>query len=128
MARTYPRNGLRVSWLDEDPGVRMAAEVIASGIAWNGSLSGKGLYCPPRGLKGGQVMTALEQFLKDRPDIAEKSYGDAMAASLTRALPARRNRRALAIESDLSVPGNLTSTLKHHCEIDWVILPPGLRF
>jgi hypothetical protein len=32
-------------------------------------------------------MTALDQFLASNPDTAEKSYGDAMAASLSRAFP-----------------------------------------
>jgi hypothetical protein len=64
----------------------MVAEVIASafasGLSWKGTLGG-----PPQGLKGGQVMTTLDQFLGSNPDMAEKSYGDAMAASLSRAFP-----------------------------------------
>jgi hypothetical protein len=40
-----------------------------------------------RGLKGGQVMTTLDQFLVSNPNMAEKTYGDAMAASLSRAFP-----------------------------------------
>ena len=55
----------------------MVAEVIASAFArrlpWTGSLGGKEVYCPPRGLKGGQVMTALDRFLASNPDLAEKS-------------------------------------------------------
>ena len=43
----------------EDPGMRMVAEVIASafasGLSWKGTLGGKEVYCPPQGLKGGQV-------------------------------------------------------------------------
>jgi hypothetical protein len=79
------------SWKGEDPGMRMIAEVIASafasGLSWRGTLAGKEVYCPPQGLKGGQVMTALDQFLVSNPDMAEKSYGDAMAASLSRGFP-----------------------------------------
>jgi len=79
------------SWKGEDPGMRMVAEVIASafasGLSWKGTLGGKEVYCPPQGLKGGQVMTTLDQFLVSNPDMAEKSYGDAMAASLSRAFP-----------------------------------------
>jgi hypothetical protein len=79
------------SWKGEDPGMRMVAEVIASafasGLSWKGSLGGKDVYCPRQGLKGGQVMTTLDQFLTSNPDMAERSYGDAMAASLSRAFP-----------------------------------------
>src|SRR5580700_11193402 len=79
------------SWKGEDPGMRMVAEVIASafasGLSWKGTLAGKDVYCPPQGFKGGQVMTTLDQFLVSNPDMAEKSYGDAMAASLSRAFP-----------------------------------------
>jgi hypothetical protein len=79
------------AWKGEDPNMRMVAEVIASafasGLSWKGTLGGKDLYCPPPGLKGGQVMTTLDQFLASNPDLVEKSYGDAMAASLSRAFP-----------------------------------------
>ena len=79
------------AWKGEDPGMRMVAEVIASafasGLSWKGTLAGKEVYCPPQGFKGGQVMAALDQFLVSNPDLAEKSYGDAMAASLSRAFP-----------------------------------------
>ena len=55
--------------------MRMVAEVIASAFArrlsWTGSLEGKEVYCPPPGLKGGQVMTALDRFLASNPDLAE---------------------------------------------------------
>ena len=34
-------------------------------------------------------MSALERFLEDNPNMAEKPYGDAMAASLSRAFPCR---------------------------------------
>ena len=73
------------------PGTRMVAEVIASafasGLSWKGTLAGKEVYCPPQGLKGDEVMTALDQFLASNPDFAEKTYGDAMAMSLSRAFP-----------------------------------------
>ena len=79
------------AWKGEDPNMRMVAEVIASafasGLSWKGTLGGKDVYCPPPGLKGAQVMTTLDQFLVGNPDMAEKSYGDAMAASLSRAFP-----------------------------------------
>jgi len=45
------------------------------------------VYCPPPGLKGLQVMIDFEKFLEDNPDLAEKPYGDAMAASLSLAFP-----------------------------------------
>jgi Ssp1 endopeptidase immunity protein Rap1a len=73
--------------------MKMVAEVIASafasGLSWKGSLGGKEIYCPPSGLKGGQAMTTLEHFLEDNPNMAEKPYSDAMAASLSRAFPCR---------------------------------------
>jgi hypothetical protein len=79
------------SWKGEDPGMRIVAEVIASafasGLSWKGSLGGKEVYCPPTGLNGDQVMTTLDQFLAGNPDMAERTYGDAMAASLSRAFP-----------------------------------------
>jgi hypothetical protein len=69
------------AWKGEDPNMRMVAEVIASafasGLSWKGTLGGKDLYCPPPGLKGGQVMTTLDRFLASNPDLVEKSYGDA---------------------------------------------------
>jgi hypothetical protein len=59
------------SWKGEDPGMRMVAEVIArafaSGLSWKGTLGGKEVYCPPQGLKGGQVITTLDQFLVSNP-------------------------------------------------------------
>src|ERR1700689_536859 len=83
--------GLLSAWKGEDPNMRMVAEVIASafasGLSWKGTLAGKGVYCPPQGFKGGQVMAALDQFLASNPNFAEKTYGDAMAISLSRAFP-----------------------------------------
>jgi hypothetical protein len=41
-------------------------------------------------LKGSDAIPALERFLADHPDMAEKTYGDAPAATLSRAFPCRR--------------------------------------
>jgi hypothetical protein len=83
--------GLLSAWKGEDPSMRMVAEVIASafasGLSWKGTLTGKEVYCPPHGFKGGQVMATLDHFLVSNPDMAEKSYGEAMAASLSQAFP-----------------------------------------
>jgi hypothetical protein len=83
--------GLLSAWKGEDPNMSMVAEVIASafasGLSWRGTLAGKEVYCPPLGLKGGQVMTALDQFLASNPNFAQKAYGDAMAISLSHAFP-----------------------------------------
>src|SRR5271157_3694150 len=79
------------SWTNGDPAMRGLAEVIAGafagGLSWNGSLAGKEIYCPPPGLKGQQIMRAVEKYVEDNPDVAERPYGDAMAASLSRAFP-----------------------------------------
>ena len=80
-------------WNGQDPMTRMLAEVIAAafsgGLSWRGSLGGKQVYCAFPGLRGQEVMIAFEQFLNDNPDMAEKPYGDAMAASLSRSFPCR---------------------------------------
>jgi len=82
---------LLAGWKDPDPSTSMLAEVIASafasGLSWRGSLAGKEVYCPPPDLKGRQVMIVFEKFLEENPDMAERPYGDAMAASLGRAFP-----------------------------------------
>ena len=39
------------------------ASAFASGLSWKGTLGGKEVYCPPHGLKGGQVMKPLTSFL-----------------------------------------------------------------
>jgi hypothetical protein len=79
------------SWKGDDPNMRMVAEVIASafasGLSWRGALAGKEVYCPPQGFKDSQVMAALDQFLASSPSLAEKTYGDAMATSLSHAFP-----------------------------------------
>jgi hypothetical protein len=50
------------SWQDEDPGMRMVAEVIASafasGFSWGGDAAGKRVYCASPDIKGGQIMSA----------------------------------------------------------------------
>jgi hypothetical protein len=56
------------SWKDADPGMRMVAEVIASAFA---STAGKRAYCPSPDLKGGQIISAFEDFLRDNPKMAE---------------------------------------------------------
>ena len=82
---------LLASWKDEDPGIRAVAEVIAaafaSGLAWSGTLGGNGVYCPPAGLAGPQIMSALQQFVRDNPDAPDEPYGDVLAKSLHRAFP-----------------------------------------
>jgi hypothetical protein len=70
----------------------MLAEVIAgafaSGLFRSRSLSGKPVFCPPSGLKGGEAMSAFERFLAGHPDVAERPYGDTLASSLSQELPA----------------------------------------
>ncbi len=79
------------NWKSQDPMMSRVAEVIAAafsgGLSWRGSHAGKEIYCPPRGLKGHEIMISFEQFLNDNPDMAERPYGDAMAATLSRTFP-----------------------------------------
>ena len=79
------------SWKDEDPGMRMVAEVIASafasGFSWGGDAAGKRVYCASPEIKGGQIMSAFEQFLRDNPKMADEPYGAAMAGTLSKAFP-----------------------------------------
>jgi hypothetical protein len=79
------------SWYDEDPGMRMVAEVIASsfasGFSWGGDAAGKRVYCASPDIKGGQIMSAFEQFLRDDPKMADEPYGAAMAGTLSKAFP-----------------------------------------
>jgi hypothetical protein len=79
------------SWKAEDPGIRMVAEVIASafasGFSWGGDTAGKRAYCASPDLKGGQIMSALEDFLRDNPKMADEPYGAAMAGTLSTAFP-----------------------------------------
>jgi Rap1a immunity proteins len=82
---------LLASWHDEDPGMRMVAEVIASafssGFSWGRNTAGKHAYCAPADLKGGHIMGAFEEFLKDNADMADQPYGAAMAGTLAKAFP-----------------------------------------
>jgi hypothetical protein len=79
------------SWKDEDPSMRMVAEVIASafasGFSWGGGAAGKRAYCASPDLKGRQIMGALQEFLRDNPNMADRPYGAAMAETLTKAFP-----------------------------------------
>ena len=47
---------LVASWLDDDPGMKMVAEVFASafasGFSWGGEVAGKQSHCAPPDLKG----------------------------------------------------------------------------
>jgi hypothetical protein len=69
----------------------MVAEVIASafasGFSWGADAAGKRAYCAPPDLKGRQIMTAVEEFLKDNPNMADQPYGAAMAKTLSKAFP-----------------------------------------
>jgi hypothetical protein len=82
------------SWLDEDPSMRMVAEVIASafasGFSWGGDAAGKRAYCASPDLKGGQIMSAFEEFLRDNPKMADEPYGAAMAGDAQQIVPLRR--------------------------------------
>lgn len=79
------------SWHNEDPGMRMVAEVIASafasGFSWGGNAAGKRVYCASPDLKGAQIMSAFEVFLRNNPMLADQPYGAAMAATLRKAFP-----------------------------------------
>jgi Rap1a immunity proteins len=79
------------SWKGEDPGKRMVAEVIASafasGFSWGGDAPGKRAFCAPPEFKGPQIMGAFEAFVGEHPALAERPYGEAMAATLRTAFP-----------------------------------------
>ncbi len=79
------------SWKSEDAGMRMVAEVIASafasGFSWGGTDAGKRAYCSSPDLKGSQIMTAFEVFLRDHPKMNGEPYGAAMAETLTKTFP-----------------------------------------
>ena len=84
---------LIAAWKDADPGMAKVAEVIASafagGMSWAGTIEDRPVYCPPptAPLTGGQIMGILERFVADNPTSAEKTYGFALSASLSRAFP-----------------------------------------
>jgi hypothetical protein len=96
-ARADPANttarALVAAWKDADRGMAAVAEVIASafasGMSWAVAIEGRPLYCPPptAPLTGPQPMGILERFVADHPDSADKTYGFALAASLTQAFP-----------------------------------------
>jgi hypothetical protein len=69
----------------------MVAEVItsafASGFSWGDDAAGKRAYRAPPDLKGRQIMSAFEGFLRDNPTMADQPYGAAMAATLRKAFP-----------------------------------------
>jgi hypothetical protein len=79
------------SWHDEDPGMRMVAEVIASafasGFSWGGDAAGKRTYCAPPDLKGRQIMRAFEDLVKDNPTLGDRPYGESMAGTLIKSFP-----------------------------------------
>jgi hypothetical protein len=82
---------LLASWRDEDAGMKMVAEVIASafasGYSWGADTAGRRAYCAPPDLKGPRIMSAFEEFLRDNPKMADEPYGAAMAATLSKAFP-----------------------------------------
>jgi len=84
------------SWKGEDPGMKMVAEVIASafasGFSWGGNAAGKRAYCASPDLKGPQIMSAFEVFLRDNPTMADEPYGAAMAGTLRKAFPCSGQR------------------------------------
>src|SRR3984957_18955400 len=79
------------SWHDEDPGMRMVAEVIASafasGFSWGGDAAGRRVYCASPEVKGDRIMSAFEEFLKNNPKMTDEPYGAAMAGTLSKAFP-----------------------------------------
>jgi hypothetical protein len=79
------------SWKGEDPNMRLVAEVIASafasGFSWGGETAVKRVFCAPPDLRGTEIMSALEGFLRDHPQMAGEAYGAAMAGSLVRSFP-----------------------------------------
>ena len=79
------------SWRGDDSGMAMVAEVIASafasGFSWGGDAAGKRAYCAPPDLKGRQIMSAFEVFVRGNPALAERPYGEAMAGTLRKAFP-----------------------------------------
>jgi hypothetical protein len=81
---------LVANWKDQDPGMTAVAEVIASAFASGLAAAGRlGGICPPADLGGKQIMSGLERFVEDNPDVADKPYGVAMAAWLRQAFPCR---------------------------------------
>ena len=103
------------AWKGEDPNMRMVAEVIASafasGLSWKGTLGGKEVYCPPQGLKGGQVMTTLDQFLGAIPTWQKSPMATRWRRRSAERSRARHNRPALRQRTRLiRIEENLTPT------------------
>jgi Rap1a immunity proteins len=57
------------------------------GFPGGGDAAGKRVYCASPDLKGGQIMSAFEEFLRDNPKMADEPYGAAMAETLSKAFP-----------------------------------------
>jgi len=78
-------------WHTPDDMARAYTEVIASafasGLTWSSAHGDRPVYCPSPGLKGSEALGALERFLGDHPDMADRTYGDPLAASLALAFP-----------------------------------------
>ena len=68
---------------------RRSSQAVASGMSWAGTIEGHPVYCPPSTapLVGKQLMGLLERFVAENPDAADKTYGFALSASLSRAFP-----------------------------------------
>jgi hypothetical protein len=57
-------------------GIRdLIANAFASGLAAARTLGGREVVCPPSDLGGKQIMSALERFVDDNPDLADQPYG-----------------------------------------------------
>jgi Rap1a immunity proteins len=70
------------------------ASAFASGVSWGADAAGNRAYCASPDLKGGQIMSAFEQFLRDNPKMADEPYGAAMAGTLSKAFPCGAQRRS----------------------------------
>jgi hypothetical protein len=62
------------------------ASALATGLTTAGLLSGKPLLSAAR-RKRQRALSALERFVSDHPDMAERPYGEALAASLAKEFP-----------------------------------------
>ncbi len=64
---------LVTDWKDQDPGMTAVAEVIASafasGLAAAGRVGGKEIICPLSDLGGKTIMSALDRFIGEDPDL-----------------------------------------------------------
>ena len=70
---------LLASWHEGDPSMRMVAEMIASafasGFSWGGDAAGKQVYCAQFDVKGHEIMSAFEGFLRDHPQMEASPTG-----------------------------------------------------